>query len=143
MNYRYLEDAAPADIAFEAWGRSLEEMFTAAADATMNAMIDNPSAVRMEEDVRVRMADPELELLLFRFLNEFLFYKDSRRLLLRVKDISIRADDAVYKLDALLSGERLDPERHQPVVDVKAITMHKFGIELADEGWKATVVLDI
>ena len=41
MPYRYLEDIATADVAFEAWGDTLEEMFVAAADATMNVMVSD------------------------------------------------------------------------------------------------------
>jgi hypothetical protein len=41
MPYRFLEDIATADIAFEARGETLEEVFTAAAEATMNVMIES------------------------------------------------------------------------------------------------------
>ena len=41
MPYKFLEDIGTADIAFEATGRDLPELFTAAANATMNVMIDN------------------------------------------------------------------------------------------------------
>ena len=143
MSYRYLEDIATADVAFEAWGETLEEMFTAAADATMNTMIDNLSAIRMENDIRLELVKDDVELLLFDFLNEFLFYKDSELLLLKVKSIAIETQESSFKLDAVLSGEKLDPERHHPAVDVKAVTMHRFGIEQTAQGWKATVVLDV
>ncbi|HEY2568168.1 MAG TPA: archease [Candidatus Udaeobacter sp.] len=36
MPYRYLEDVGAADIAFEVTGGDLPELFTAAADTTMN-----------------------------------------------------------------------------------------------------------
>jgi len=143
LNYRYLEDIATADVAFEARGETLEEMFMAAADATMNTMVDNLSAIRMESDISLRMVRDDLDMLLFDFLNEFLFYKDSELLLLRVKNIAVEALISSFKLDAVLSGEKLDAERHHPAVDVKAVTMHKFGVEHVADGWKATVVLDI
>lgn len=41
MPYRFLEDIATADIAFEARGETLEEVFTAVAEATMNVMIES------------------------------------------------------------------------------------------------------
>jgi SHS2 domain-containing protein len=143
LNYKYLEDIATADVAFEAWGETREEMFTAAADATMNTMVDNLSALKLEHDIKLELVNDDLDMLLFDFLNEFLFHKDSQLLLLRVKGISIQARNSSYKLNAVLSGEKLDAERHHPAVDVKAVTMHKFGIEHNDAGWKATVVLDI
>ena len=41
MPYHYLEEIGTADIAFEATGRDLVELFRDAADATVNVMIDN------------------------------------------------------------------------------------------------------
>lgn len=39
MAYQYLQDIAPADTAFEAWGAILDELFIACAQATMNVMV--------------------------------------------------------------------------------------------------------
>src|SRR5438093_1475536 len=44
MPYKFLEEIGIADIAFEAVGRDLPELFRDAADATMNVMIDNLDA---------------------------------------------------------------------------------------------------
>ena len=41
MPYEYLEDVATADIAFRAWEPTLEGVFVAAADATMNVMVED------------------------------------------------------------------------------------------------------
>jgi SHS2 domain-containing protein len=143
MNYQYLENMTTADVAFEAWGPTVEEMFIAAADATMNTMVNNLSAIKTQIDIRLELVNQELDLLLFNFLNEFLFYKDSQRLLLRVKHLSIAAQNSFFELDAVLSGEKLNPERHQLAVDVKAVTLHNFSISQSADGWKATVILDI
>ncbi len=45
MPYKFLEEIGTADIAFEAVGRDLPELFRDAADATMNVMIDNLDAI--------------------------------------------------------------------------------------------------
>ena len=50
MPYKYLEEIGTADIAFEATGRDLPELFSDAADATMNVMIDNIDAIRAARD---------------------------------------------------------------------------------------------
>jgi len=39
MPYRYLEDIALADAAFEVWADSLEELMIEAADAAVNVMV--------------------------------------------------------------------------------------------------------
>ena len=49
MPYEYLEEIGIADIAFEATGRDLAELFSDAADATTNVMIDNIEAIQPRE----------------------------------------------------------------------------------------------
>ncbi|MDD5233464.1 MAG: archease [Syntrophales bacterium] len=34
-------------------------------------------------------------------------------------------------------------ERHHPLVDVKAVTFHRFSLKETGEGWRAFVILDI
>ena len=47
MDYRYIDDLATADIAFEATGASLEKVFIAASDATMNVIIEDLESIMM------------------------------------------------------------------------------------------------
>ncbi|HLO27466.1 MAG TPA: archease [Geobacteraceae bacterium] len=143
MPYRYLEDIAIADVAFEAWGATAEEMFTAAADALMNVMVDDLSSIRRVEELDLRLEEADPEFLLFDFLNELVFYKDARRLLLRVSSLAIERHDELFFLRASLYGEEADRARHALNADVKAVTFHRFRVEETGEGWRATVVLDI
>ena len=143
MPYKYLGDIALADVAFEASGATLEELFVAAADATMNVMVAELSTIQRLEEVRFAVEHPELELLLFNFLNELLFFKDARRLLLRVESVTIATHPTLLTLEAIAHGEPLDPTRHAQLVDVKAVTLHRFRVERNERGWQATVILDI
>jgi len=143
MPYRYLEDLATDDVAFEATGACVEEMFRAAAEAVTCAMVERLDAVERKEEVLIRVKENDLELLLFDFLQEFIYFKDARRLLLVVEALEIDLNSTPLTLSAKARGENLDPERHPLLTDVKAVTMHRFGIEQTDDGWKATVVLDI
>jgi len=38
---------------------------------------------------------------------------------------------------------RLSRIGHDLIVDVKAVTLHRFGIKRTPESWEATVILDI
>jgi SHS2 domain-containing protein len=143
MPYRYLEDIAIADVAFEASGKTLEELFAAAADALTNVMVEELETIRGRVTMEVALEREEEDLLLFDFLNELVFQKDARRLLLRVASLAVNHQDGLFSLRALLSGEVIDPARHRLNVDVKAVTLHLFRVEETEAGWKATVVLDI
>src|SRR5262245_43719152 len=143
MPYEYLEDIGTADIAFEATGRDLPELFRDAADATMNVMIDNIDAIQPVETRQIELSNDKLDMLLFDFLQELIFLKDAERLLLRVREVEIAERDENYFVKATAEGETLDAERHLQRADVKAVTLHDFSVEQVNRGWTARVLLDI
>lgn len=143
MPYEFLEDVATADIAFRAWGKNLEELFQAAGDATINVMIEDLDTIEFQEQRGFNLENDALDMLLFNFLQEFIYYKDSELLLLRASKVEIDQKNNQYQLNAFTQGEKLDPHRHQQRVDVKAVTLHRFELEKTHQGWTAMVILDI
>jgi SHS2 domain-containing protein len=55
--------------------------------------------------------------------------------------VELGAADAIVRCDAL--AERIDPAVHRFVVDVKAVTMHRFSVRREGGIWTATVVFDV
>src|SRR5881392_3629295 len=104
MPYHYLEDIGTADIAFEAAGRDLAELFRDAADATVNVMIDNLGAIEPRETRQIELSNDHIDMLLFDFLQEFIYFKDAERLLLRVRGVQIKERDQIYLLKAKAAG---------------------------------------
>jgi SHS2 domain-containing protein len=143
MPYKYLEDIGTADIAFEATGRDLPELFTSAANATMNVMIENLDTIEPRKTRRIELKNNEIDMLLFDFLQELIYFKDAERLLLRVREMLIGEKDDAYFLKATTAGEALDAGRHEQRADVKAVTLHDFRVEKTESGWKVRVLLDI
>ena len=143
MPFHYLEDIGTADIAFEATGRDLPELFTSAANATMNVMIENLDTIEPRETRCIELKNDEIDMLLFDFLQELIYFKDAERLLLRVREMRIEEKEGAFSLKATIAGEPLDVGRHQQRADVKAVTLHDFRVEKTEGGWKARVLLDI
>jgi SHS2 domain-containing protein len=143
MPYKFLEEIGTADIAFEATGRDLPELFSDAADATMNVMIDNLDAIEPRETRQIELSNDKIDMLLFDFLQELIYFKDAERLLLRVRDMQIDEREEKYFFKAKVAGETLDAARHHQRADVKAVTLHDFSVEKEDGGWRARVLLDI
>jgi len=141
--YRYLEEIATADVAFEARGATLEETFLAAADATLNVMVEEIGTIAPRERREISVAAAALDLLLFELLQELVYHKDAGRLLLRVRDLRIEETDDGYRLRAEGWGETIDPHRHGLLADVKAVTVHRLVVEKTPDGWRAVVVLDV
>lgn len=143
MPYRFLEEIATSDVAFEAAGETVEDLFRSAAEATMNVMVDDLDMIERKTELDIEVENPELDMLLFNFINELIYYKDAKKLLLRVGPVEITEKDGGYRLKTRAYGEVLDAKKHRLKVDVKAVTLHLFGIERKDGGWRTTVVLDV
>ena len=143
MPYRYLENIAIADIAFEAWGETVEEMFIAASDAVINTMVADLCAIEARISRRFQVEEGSIEVLLFQMLQELIYYKDAEQLLLRARSVRItpRGDGWVALIET--AGEPIAPERHELIVDVKAVTLYQFRVEHTAKGWRAAVVVDV
>lgn len=143
MPFRFLDEIATADVAFEAWGETREELFSSAAAALLRTMVAEPDEVEFREELTIRMEHPELDLLLCSFLQELVFLKDARRLLLHAAALQIGERDGLSVLEAVVRGEEIDHRRHRLLVDVKAVTLHRLRVAFEDQTWRGTVVLDV
>jgi len=138
LPYKFLPDIALADIAFEAESASLRGLFEASGRAVSDIMVDRRT-LRARERRTVELEAGDLDRLLYDFLTELIVMKDVDSLLF--KDYSVKVKDNT--LSASLQGERIDRVRHRLRNDVKAVTMHMFGVRREGRRWRATVVLDI
>jgi len=138
--YRFLEDVAIADSAFEAESESLEELFQTCAQATFEVMA-NTKTIEPKNKEEVELVGENLEELLFDWLAELIYLKDSKSMLFSQFDLKIEKPDG-YKLTASIWGEPTDQKKHQVRVDVKAVTYHLLEVKKTDDKWTAKVVLD-
>jgi len=143
MPYKFLDDLTTADVAFEVTGSELEEVFLAAAEATANTMVDCLESVAKVVARDVSLECAELDLLLFNYLQEVIYYKDAEALLLLPEGIEIRKSENGFALRSTFKGEEIDAERHEQRADVKAVTLHQFELKKTSDGWKALVILDV
>ena len=139
MPYRFLPNVAIADIAYEVRARRIEGLFEAAVIALTEVMVDRRS-IRPKLKKEVRVTADDKDRLLYDFLTELIILKDVDSLLFKEFDVSI---DGEKSLVCTMKGETIDRARHKLRNDVKAVTMHLFGVKKAKKGLKATVVLDI
>ena len=138
MKFKYLADVAIADIAFEAYGKTLNEVFENSAYAFFD-MTCNPKTVKSKIKKVINIKDKDEKNLLYNFLSELIFLKDSKQLIFNKVKIIIKDD----KLKATLYGDKIDYEKQELRNDVKAITFHQFNLEKTKNGYKARVVVDI
>jgi SHS2 domain-containing protein len=135
-------DAVTSDLAFVARGATPGEAFAAAAQALLAATVEDPERVAEREVRRLELAEPDLDLLLLRFLNELVYLKDAELLLLRPRAVRVSLDPEPH-LEAELAGERIDARRHRLAADVKAATAHGLSVARTPGGWEARATLDV
>jgi SHS2 domain-containing protein len=140
MPFRFLEDIAIADIAFEVNSKSVSGLFEDSAAALTEVMVDRET-LESRTNRKIELSAEDMDRLLYDFLSELIVIKDVDQLLLKEFDVTISDDGK--SLACVAQGETIDRARHALRNDVKAVTMHMFGIKREDGGWKATVVLDI
>ncbi|MFQ5840498.1 MAG: archease [Candidatus Methylomirabilales bacterium] len=139
--YRFLEEVAIADVAFEAEGEDLDTLFEAAALALTETMVD-PRDIRPVVERRLTLEADGLEALLFEWLGELIYLKDAEGLLFSRFEVHVSRDPR-SRLGARILGEPIDPQRMRLAADVKAATYHLFALEQRRGGWWARVVLDV
>ena len=139
--YKFLEDVAIADIAYEAYGKNLNELFENAAFAIFELSAD-VKTIDAKNKLEVKLENEKIDNLLYDFLSEILFLKDSKYMVFKKVKVNI-AENKKYELKSILEGDAINPEKQQLENDIKAVTMHMFKVERKKNNWKATIVLDI
>jgi len=135
--FRILEHTA--DVGFEAWGATREEVFANAARALMSLIVDL-EAIDPREEVILHIHGPDPESVLVNWLSELLYLHDAEAWLFRDFEIQRLHNDS---LSARARGEKLERSRHEVKLLVKAITYHLLRLEESPRGWRAQVYVDI
>ncbi len=127
-----------ADIGIRGFGMTLEEAFGNAAQALYSVMV-RLDAVKPLEERTVSVSAPDHEILLVEWLNALLSLSDVDRMVFSKFEVKI--EGAALKGSAW--GEKLDPARHEPNVEVKGATYHLLQITEEDGKYTAQCVVDV
>lgn len=143
MAYKFFDDIAIADVAYEATGKTLAEMIESAGLALTNTMVKDLKAVKTPMEVKLDLKADAADKLLHEFLQELIFYKDAKLLLLSKFKIRITSLATGYRAQISARGEEINTKTHEMLVDVKAVSWHMFKVEQTRDGWRAFVILDV
>lgn len=141
-SFRFLEDIALADIAFEVKGDSIEELFRGASEALLETLAD-PRSVAASWTRQILKTDEDVADLLFEWLSEIVYWKDAAGVVFHEAPLTLTCVKGKWVLHGNLVGapvDRLSQELHN---DVKGITKHLYRVEQEGAIWKARVVLDV
>ncbi len=143
-SFRFLEDLALADSAFEAQGDTPSELFTASARAVIETLAD-PQTVPPALTRTISRHDRSLANLLFDWLECIVYLKDAEALVFREAACTVSGGQAggEWHLEGRLTGAPIDAARQDLRADIKAITKHRYEVRQDRSRWVATVVMDI
>ena len=128
-----------ADLGLRIRAGDLNALFAEAALGLTSILVEDADSIRPACGVEVALPPDAVEYLMFDWLRAILYHFEVDRMLVARCEVRIDADG----LHAVLEGEPLDPSRHEPAHEVKAITYHDLRVEKTEAGWLAEVIVDI
>jgi SHS2 domain-containing protein len=127
-----------ADMGIRGFGRTVEEAFENGARALFSVMVDVDS-VEAKTRQEIECSAGDVEALFVEWLNRLLSEADMAGLVF--SKFGVKIDNG--KLTGWAMGEKLNQEKHKPIVEVKAATYHMLKVERADDGFLAQCVVDV
>jgi SHS2 domain-containing protein len=128
-----------ADIGVRGFGTTMAEAFEMAAVA-LSAVITEPEKIEPQRKVPITCDGDDDESLLVNWLSSLIYEMDSRKMLFGRFEIEIEKNH----LTAAAWGEKIDVQKHQPTVEVKACTYTELSVRKNPDGnWLAQCVVDV
>ncbi|MEK6960657.1 MAG: archease [Nanoarchaeota archaeon] len=141
MPYNLLPDTATADVAFEAKGKTLNELFESACLATSDVMADLKT-VNPDITQTFTKDNEKLDALLYDVLDELVFLKDTDNTIFCQFKIDVN-EGSPNKAKVTAQGQKIDQKTMALRNDVKAVTYHLFELKKTNAGYSAKVLLDV
>ena len=128
-----------ADIRIRMRADTLESLFADAAYGMFD-LITGAEAIRPAIPRQVSISANDYEELMVNWLTELLFIFETEKLVF--SEFTIEEIDQAH-IRATARGETFSPGRHEPNMDIKAVTYYGLHVVREDSAWTATVVFDI
>jgi SHS2 domain-containing protein len=137
MTYELIDHTA--DIGICVTENTVKDLFEISALAMFEQISDPSKLVGTHtKDIHVKGIDrPDL---LINWLREILWYWTIDNCLVSGVAINDMNND---HLSAKISYDEFDPQTHEILKDIKAVTYHGASVEQTDAGWQATIIFDV
>jgi len=136
MKYKFLEHTA--DVKFQAFGKSIEEVFENSALALFKIFYDRK--VKEKKLFKIKVKGNDFESLLYNFLEEFLVLFDSKNFL-PSKIKNLRLNEKKFKINTEVLGD--DSKNYKLSEYVKAITYNEMFVKKIKNKFISQVVVDV
>jgi SHS2 domain-containing protein len=127
-----------ADIGVRGIGGSEAQAFEQAGLA-LTAVVADLDRVEPREQIVIACEAPDDELLFVDWLNSLIYEMSTRKMLFSRFSVRLQAN----RLSAEAWGEPVDPDRHQPAVEIKGATYTSLRVARCGAEWLAQTVVDV
>lgn len=132
-----------ADVGVRGYGKTIEEAFVNGAKAMFSVMV-NLKKIEPKKEIKIECKADNLEELFVEWLNTLLSEAGIENLVFsEFKIKEIKKTNSGYKLVGVVQGEELNPEKHEPKVEVKAATYSQLKIERKGNQYIAQTIVDV
>ncbi|MDY6972000.1 MAG: archease [Thermodesulfobacteriota bacterium] len=128
-----------ADLGIVVRGTDLKNLFQGGAKSMMQIMVIGKSHVKTRS-VRLTVTGDGLSDLMVRWLGEVLYLLAGEKQV--VTDVVIESISP-SRLDATLKTVPFDPNLHEIVCEIKAVTYHQIQVAERGDRWEARIVFDL
>ncbi len=137
LTYQIIDHTA--DLGIIVKGPDVKQLFILAAQAMTDIIVKGDiSEKTATRDVLVEGEDfPDL---MVRWLGEILYLFEGENLILH--SVEIKSISPI-QLRSTLTLTSFEPEHHQVLREIKAVTYHQISVNKSDDGWEAKVIFDI
>ena len=128
-----------ADIGIRVYGETLKQLFENAGEGTLFLMREE-SGIYLENEICFEIEASFIELLLNKFLNEFIYLFDSKFFIIKEFKIDIFNENYIK---GIFFGETFNEKKHKIKYAIKACTLEDMIIEKVDNLYKVDIIFDI
>ena len=137
MPYQLIDHTA--DLGIKASGATLAELFETIAAAMFDQIVETRQLKGLAR-TRVDITGIDREDLMISWLRELLFLWNGREMLVKRIAIKTISETAV---SAVVTYDPYDPQTHEILTDIKAVTYHAVRVEKSEAGWETSVIFDV
>lgn len=128
-----------ADLGMEVFGCDLPELYTNAAKALFDILVRGPEeGGGLRHNLRIRGADAAD--LMVNWLRELLFIWNVQQQIVIAVTV---AEISQTKLNAKIVTKAYNPDNHDILREIKAVTYHRIAVQKQKSGWQARVFFDV
>jgi len=129
-----------ADMGILVRGKNLKDLFKTAAKSMITIMLAGHSNLEETRTVKISIKGNDLPDLMVRWLGEILYLFEGEKKI--VTDTLINAISP-SKLKATLQTIAFDPNLHEVLREIKAVTYHQIEVTEKNNRWEARIIFDL